>query len=165
MPRVRVLLDLTHVYDEEGGVEEIGADPNLYSDEAPPSGDPPPFPTFLPGYAVEIPEKMRRDAVEFEPAVRDDDAAPDGNARLTDRIPANREFLRFLLEQDAEIYADGFEVDYLETAETVGFEPKGPWTGYKSRNLAFFLNEKDARGYEEALRRYQAPEPETGKAA
>lgn len=53
-------------------------------------------------------------------------------------IPANREFLRFLLEQDAEIYADGFEVDYLETAETVGFEPKGPWTGYKSRNLAFF---------------------------
>lgn len=43
MPRVRVLLDLTHVYDEEGGVEEIGADPNLYSDEAPPSGDPPPF--------------------------------------------------------------------------------------------------------------------------
>lgn len=35
--RTRVLIDLTHVYDEEGGVEEIGADPNVYSDEAPPS--------------------------------------------------------------------------------------------------------------------------------
>jgi hypothetical protein len=129
---MRVLLDLMHVYDEEGGVEEIGADPNVYSDQAPPSGDPPPF---LPGYALEIPEKMRRDAVAFESAVRDDDAAPDGNARLTDRIPPNREFLRFLLERGGEIYADGFEVDYLETVETVGFEPKEPWTGGISRAI------------------------------
>ncbi|TAK09714.1 MAG: hypothetical protein EPO39_01705 [Candidatus Manganitrophaceae bacterium] len=153
--RTRVLLDLTHVYDEEGGVEEIGADPNIYSDDASPTGDPPPFPTFLPGYALEIPEGMRQDAVSFEGAIRDDEAEPDGNARLTDRIPENRAFLRFLLERDAEIYADGFEVDYLETAETLEFQPKGAWTGYKSRNLAFFLNEEDARGYEEALRRYQ----------
>ncbi|MDC4224010.1 MAG: hypothetical protein MPW15_07215 [Candidatus Manganitrophus sp.] len=163
--RTRVLLDLTHVYDEEGGVEEIGADPNIYSDEAPPSGDPPPFPTFLPGYALEIPENMRNDAIAFEPALRDDDAEPDGNARFTDRIPENREFLRFLLEEGAELYADGFEVDYLETADTIGFEPKGPWTGYKSRNLAFFLNEEDARRYEEALRRYLEAGPERGRAA
>lgn len=69
--------------------------------------------------------------------------------------------MRFLLERDAEIYADGFEADYLETAETVGFEPKGPWSGYRSRNLAFFLKEEDACVYEEALRRYQASGPET----
>lgn len=163
--RTRVLLDLTHVYDEEGGVEEIGEDPNLYSDEASPTGEPPPFPTFLPGYALQIPEEMKEDAVAFEGAIRDDEAEPDGNARLTDRIPGNREFLRFLLERDAEIYADGFEVDYLETAETLEFEPKGAWSGYKSRNLAFFLREEDARGYEEALRRYQEEGREKGRAA
>ncbi|NKE69564.1 hypothetical protein [Candidatus Manganitrophus noduliformans] len=166
MPRQKVLLDVTHVYDEEGGIEQVGDMPNIYDDEATPSGEPPPYSPFLPGYALEIPREMKADAASFEEfALRDDDAAPNGNARLTDRIPENREFLRFLLERDAEIYTEGFEVDYLETAETIGFEPKGPWSGYRSRNLAFFLKEEDARGYEEALQRYQAPEPETGKAA
>ncbi len=44
-------------------------------------------------------------------------------------------------------------VEYLNRIDP--FEPKGPWSGYKPRNLAFFLREEDARGYEEALRRYQ----------
>lgn len=164
--RKRLLLDVTHIYSEESSVEEIGEDPNLYPDEASPTGAPPPYSPFLPGYALEIPDKMKGDAVAFEEfALRDDNAAPDGNARLTDRIPENREFLRFLLERDAEIYAEGFEVDYLEAADTIGFEAKGPWSGYPSRNLAFFLNEEDARRYEEALRRYQEAGPEKGRAA
>lgn len=163
--RKRVLIDLTHVYDEEGGVEEIGEDPNLYSDDASPTGEGPPQSPFFPGFALEVPEKMKEDAAELESAIRDDDAAPDGTARLTDRVPENREFLVFLAERDAEIYAEGFEVDYLETAETIGFETDGPWSGYKSRNLAFFLNEEDARRYEEALRRYQEEPPQRGEAA
>ncbi|GEM_PF-5343029 len=161
--RKRVLLDVTHVYSEDSSVEEIGEEPNIYPDQASPTGTPPPYPPFLPGYALEIPDKMKDDAVAFEEfALRDDDAAPDGNARLTDRIPENREFLQFLLERDAEIYAEGFEVDYLETADTIEFEPKGLWSGYQSRNLAFFLKEEDARGYEEALRRYQEAGPQSG---
>src|SRR3569832_531001 len=105
--RTRMLLDLTHVYDEEGGVEDIAEDPNIYSDEASPTGEGPPEPLFFPGFALEIPDQMLDDALELESAARDDDAAPDGNARLTDRIPENRAFLSFLAEHGADIYADG----------------------------------------------------------
>ena len=73
-------------------------------------------------------------------------------------------FLEYLLGHGAETVEEGYEADYPETSETVEFVPNGPWTGYKPRNVAFFLDEEDALGYEEALRRYQE-EGREGRAA
>lgn len=161
--KAKKLLDLTNVYSEMGSVAELSAMPNLYSEEAVDqevNNEP-----FMPGFAIEIPAEMREDAEEFNSDLRDDDAPPDGNALLTDLFPANREFLEYLLDHGAEMIQEGYEADYPETAETVEFNPSGPWAGYKSRNVAFFLEEEDARGYEEALRRYQDAGREEGRAA
>jgi hypothetical protein len=136
--------------------------PNLYPEEAVDqeiNNEP-----FLPGFAIEIPAEMREDAEEFGDDLRDDDAPPDGNARLIDLFPDNEEFLAYLLGHGAEVVEEGYEADYPETAETVEFTPSGPWTGYKSRNVAFFLDEEDAHGYEEALHQYQEEDHE-GRAA
>jgi hypothetical protein len=150
--RIRKLLDLSQVYSEWSAVSEIVEDPNLYDDEV--IGDEPPHDPFLPGFAVEIPEPFREEAEEMDLAILDDEARPDGNAWLTIQFP-EKEFLRFLLKHGACLVNEGYETDYLETAETVGFEPKGAWAGYKYRNLAFFLKEEDAKGYEAALERYR----------
>lgn len=159
---IKKLLDLSNVYSESGSVAELSEMPNLYPEEAvdQETADEP----FLPGFAIEIPPEMREDAEEFNNDLRDDDAAPDGNARLIDIFPENDQFLAFLLDRGAELIEEGYEVEYPETAETLEFSPGGPWTGYKSRNVAFFLEEDDARGYEETLRRYQE-EGREGKAA
>lgn len=60
MPRQKVLLDVTHIYDEEGGIERVGDMPNIYDDEATPSGEPPPYSPFLPGYALERRMDLRK---------------------------------------------------------------------------------------------------------
>jgi hypothetical protein len=161
--RIRKLLDATDIYNEEGSVTELAEMVNLFPEEAPEQKST--VGAFLPGFGIEIPEKMRDDAEMFNNDLRDDDAPPDGNARITDIFPANRELLQYLLDHGAEEIEEGFESDYMETAETVGFNPAGPWTGYKSRNLAFFLTEEDARGYETALRKYQETGKEEGRAA
>ena len=157
------LLDLTNVYSESGSVTGLSDMPNLYPEEGvdQDTADEP----FLPGFAIEIPPEMRDDADAFNDDLRDDDAPPDGNARLIDLFPENQAFLDYLLGHGGEMVEDGYETDYPETAETIEFNPGGPWAGYKSRNVAFFLEEEDARGYEEALRRYQEAGGEEGKAA
>jgi hypothetical protein len=86
--------------------------------------------------------------------ILDDEARPEGNAWLTRQFP-EKEFLTFLIEHGACFYPEAYEVDYLETAEEVGFEAKDAWTGYRYRNLAFFLKDDDARRYETALAHYQ----------
>ena len=161
--RTRKLLDVTNIYNEEGSVTELADMGNLFPEEA--SEQKSTVGAFLPGFGIEIPAEMRDDAEMFNADLRDDDAPPDGNARITDIFPANRKLSRYLLDHGAENIEEGYESDYMETAETVGFSPAGPWTGYKSRNLAFFLMEEDARGYETALRKYQEMEKEEGRAA
>jgi hypothetical protein len=159
---IKKLLDLTNVYSESGSVTGLSDMPNLYPEESvdQESTDEP----FLPGFAIEIPPEMREDAETFNNDLRDDDAPPDGNARLIDIFPDNQQFLEYLLDHGGELIDDGYEVEYPETAETLEFSPSGPWAGYKARNVAFFLEEGDARGYEEALRRYQE-EGREGRAA
>lgn len=151
--RTQRLLDVTNIYSEEGSVTELAEMVNLYPEDAQEQKST--VGAFLPGFGIEIPEEMRDEAEDFNNDLRDDDAAPDGNARLIDLFPANAELLTYLLDHGAEVVEEGFESDYQETAETLGFNPGGPWTGYKSRNIAFFLNEEDAKGYETALRKYQ----------
>ena len=161
--RIRTLLDVTNIYNEEGSVTELADMANLFPEEAPEQKST--VGAFLPGFGIEIPSEMRNDAEMLNADLRDDDAPPDGNARSTDLFPANRELLNYLLDHGVERIEEGYESDYIETAETVGFRPSGQWTGYKSRNLAFFLNEEDAHGYETALRRYQGAGTEEERAA
>ncbi|HZR46845.1 MAG TPA: hypothetical protein VFA47_09085 [Candidatus Manganitrophaceae bacterium] len=145
------LIDLTGVYSEWSASAEVAEVPNLYDDE---EVDEAPHDLFLPGFAVEIPEPFREEAHDMDLLVLDDEARPEGNAWLTKQFP-EKAFLTFLLEHGACFYPEAYEVDYVETAEEVGFEAKDAWAGYKYRNLAFFLKEYDARGYEEAVERYR----------
>jgi hypothetical protein len=150
MRRVK-LLNLSGVYSEWSASAEVVEIPNLYDDE---SVDESPHEPFLPGFAVEIPEPFKQEAEEMDLYILDDEARPDGNAWLTKQFP-EKEFLTFLLEHGACLVNEGYETDYIETAEEIDFTPKGNWAGYKYRNLAFFLDEQDARGYDAAMEQYR----------